>query len=118
MTDTVTLSKTALKEQADLILADNPEMSVDEAYGKALARIVAVLCEENALDPFEARILTELEQAERDTGGKPVPTTAIAVRLGVASRFTMYSYLRSLERRGLVCRPRGRKSKAGWRVAA
>lgn len=118
MTDIVILSKTALKEAADLIQADNPGLSVDEAYGRALDHMIAQLCEQDAIDPFEARILAELEQAERDTGGKPVPTTAIAVRLGVASRFTMYSYLRSLERRGLVHRPFGRKSKAGWRVAA
>lgn len=40
MTDTVILSKTALKEQADIILADNPGMSRDDAYGRALVRII------------------------------------------------------------------------------
>ena len=105
-----------IRNEAHRIAGDGGDLH--EAYGEAITTVLMQVAEGQAVDPFEARILSELEQAERDTGGKPVPTTAIAVRVGVASRFTMYAYLRNLERRGLVHRPFGRKSKAGWRVAA
>jgi DNA-binding transcriptional ArsR family regulator len=114
MSDDILLEN--IRAEIERMVADG----VDRAEAEHLAppAVLSRMAYAQTLDPFEVRILSELEQAERDLGGKPVPTTAIATRVGVASRFTMYSYLRSLEQRGLVHRPFGRKSKAGWRVAA
>lgn len=116
MIDNIPQLVEAIQSEAHRLAGDGGDLRA--AYTEAITNVLMRLAEGQAVDPFEARILVELEQAARDTGGKPVPTTAIAVRVGVASRFTMYAYLRNLERRGLVHRPFGRKSKAGWRVAA
>lgn len=81
MSDIIILSKTILKEQATVILGDNPGMSRDEAYGKALEHTIAVQCEQYAFDdPFKALLLTTLESL----GGKtrPVPIKRIAAETG------------------------------------
>jgi hypothetical protein len=107
------------------LLLDNIKAEIERAVSAGIDRaeaerdvpaaVLSRMAYQQTVTPFEARILSETERAERDIG-RPVPTTAIATRCGVASRFTMYGYLRDLERRGLVCRPLGRKS--GWGVAA
>ncbi|MEN6544444.1 MAG: hypothetical protein ABFE07_00205, partial [Armatimonadia bacterium] len=76
------------------------------------------IVEGDRVNPFEARILDELERAAKANGGRPVSTTALAVRLGVQNRVAMWRYLSSLERRGLIKRPFGQNSKSGWSIAA
>lgn len=106
----------ALKAEADDILGVNANISPNEAYGMALANLAMLQAEGNAVSPFEARLLSELQEASDN--GRPVSSTTLAVRLGIDSRFTMHYHLRSLERRGLVYRPAGPRSKSGWAVAS
>ena len=103
MTDILIVSLTDLKEEAGNLLAADPKLSRDEAYGKALGKIAAVQAEGHAVNPFEARVLAELKTM--GGGARPVSSTALQVRLGVASRYTMYNHLSELKRRGLVVQP-------------
>lgn len=103
MTDILIVSLTDLKEEADNLLAADPTLSRDEAYGRALGKIAAVQAEGHAVNPFEARVLAELKTM--GAAKRPVSATALRVRLGVDSRYTMYNHLSALEGRGLVVRP-------------
>jgi DNA-binding MarR family transcriptional regulator len=86
--------------------------SLKEAYGEALVIVFQRLAEEQAVNPFERRILNTLKT------GRPMSATRIAVELGIRSRFSMYRQLRSLEKRGLIYKTGGRHSKQGWQKAA
>lgn len=116
MTDDLRLLLENIRQEARRLQADG--MDEDDAWSRAVDAIIRATAEAQDLSPFEARIISELDEASRDIGGKPVQTSILADRLGVSSRFAMYGYLRKLERLGFVHRPMGRKSKAGWRVAA
>ena len=105
-----------IREEVDPLLADGIEPK--QAYALALGAVTQRIVETDRLDPFDARILDELERASKINGGRPVTTTALAVRLGVGNRVAMWRHLSSLERRGLVKRPYGENSKSGWSVAA
>ena len=100
-----------IKEEADRLQAAHG-LSIDAAYEQAVAAVFKAAAEEQVISPFEARILAELKTASR--GGRPVSSTALATRLGIGSRYTIAHRLHELERRGLVYRPRGPKSKGGW----
>lgn len=100
-----------IKREADRLQREG--LDVDAAYDRAITEIVKLAAEQQAVSPFEQCIL----KAIHDRNGRPVSTTALAVTLGIESRFTMYNYLSDLERRGLICRPRGPTSKAGWALA-
>lgn len=118
MIDELHIRLSALKAEADRIQSECPDITPNEAYGAAMANIAMLQAEGYAVSPFEARILSELEALYRNQGGLPVCTTALATRLGIENRFTMLYHLRNLERRGLVTRPMGPRSKSGWGVAA
>ena len=106
----------AIQEEVDPRLEAGVEPEL--AYALALGAVAQRIVETDRLDPFEARILDELERAMKSNGGRPVSTIALATRLGVRNRVSMWEYLSSLERRGLVVRPMGPRSKSGWSVAA
>lgn len=113
MTDIVTLSKAALKEQADLILVDNPGMSIDEAYGKALAHAIAIQCEQHAFDdPFKSTLIAALE----DLGGRrgPISTVRIAVEVG-GSPWQVWYHMSALQKKYGIVRMVGRR---GWVLQA
>ena len=105
-----------IREEVDPRLEEGIEP--DLAYALALGAVAQRIVETDRLDPFDARILDELERASKGNGGRPVSTTALAVRLGVGNRVAMWRHLSSLERRGLIKRPYGENSKSGWSVAA
>jgi hypothetical protein len=105
-----------IREEVDPRLESGIEP--DMAYALALGAVTQRVVETDRLDPFDARILDELERAGRSNGGRTVSTTALAVCLGVGNRVAMWRHLSSLERRGLVKRPYGENSKSGWSVAA
>lgn len=67
------------------------------------------------MSPFEFLLIKTLEQTRRDLAGSTVPTLAVMARLPVrVPDRTLRYYLRTMECRGLVHRPRGPKS--GWAV--
>jgi hypothetical protein len=105
-----------IHEEVDPLLAQGIEPR--QAYALALGAVAQRIVETDRLDPFDARILGELERAMKANGGRPVSTTYLAVRLGIESRFTMWWHMSRLERRGLVKRPLGANSKSGWSVVA
>ena len=106
----------SIRDEVDPLLSDG--MEPKQAYALALGAVAQRIVETDRLDPFDARILDELERAGRSNGGRPVSTTTLAVRLGIQSRATMWWHLNNLERRGLVKKPLGPRSKSGWSVAA
>ncbi len=101
-----------IKREADRLQREG--LNVDVAYDRAITEIVKLAAEQQAVSPFEQCIL----KAIHDRNGHPVSTTALAVMLGIESRYTMYNYLSDLERRGLVHRPLGPRSKSGWALAS
>lgn len=113
MTDTVTLSKAALKEQADLMLADNPGMGVDEAYGRALAHMVATQCEQHAFeDPFKGLILATLDGM--GASRRPVRTAALSAEMNGTDTWKLWYHLKALREMGLV----RNLGKSGWLLTA
>ncbi len=54
----------------------------EAAYQRAIASVVMMAAEEQAVTPFEARLLDRLDQAVRRGDGRPVPTKRLAVELG------------------------------------
>lgn len=106
----------SIRDEVDPLLEQGIEPK--QAYALALGAVAQRIVETDRLDPFEARILDELERVSKSNGGRPVSTTVLAVRLGIQSRATMWWHLSSLERRGLVKKPLGPRSKSGWSIAA
>ncbi|MBN1430462.1 MAG: hypothetical protein JXB07_18980 [Anaerolineae bacterium] len=113
MNDTLIISLASLKEQADLFLADNPTMTIEEAYGKALARMAATQAELFAFDdPFKGLIIAKLEAmgARR----RPVRTAMLSVELNGTDTWKLWYHLRALREMGLV----RNLGKSGWVLAA
>jgi hypothetical protein len=113
MIDTLIISLTALKEQADLIQAQDPVFTIEEAYGKALVRMAASQAELHAFDdPFKGMIIANLEVmgARRH----PVRTTALSVQLNGTDMWKLWYHLRALREMGLV----RNLGKSGWILAA
>lgn len=106
----------SIRDEVDPLLEQGIEPK--QAYALALGAVAQRIVEGDRVNPFEARILDELERAMKDNGGRPVSTVALAVRLGVQNRVAMWRYLSSLEHRGLIKRPFGTNSKSGWSIAA
>ena len=100
-----------IKLEADRLQAEDG-LSIDAAYEHAVAVTFKTAAEKQAMSPFEARILAEVRHASR--GGRPIKITALLVKLETGSRYSIYYHLRNLERRGLVYRPGGARSKIGW----
>lgn len=100
-----------IKREADR-LQQTAGLDIDEAYQAAIVTIIKLEAEQLAVDPFEARILAEMDRLARNQQGRPVSVLQLAVVLGNMNRFTLHHHLSQLESRNLVCRPRGPKS--GW----
>ncbi|MAU11131.1 MAG: hypothetical protein CL607_15030 [Anaerolineaceae bacterium] len=60
------------------------------------------------LSPFDAHLLRTICQVQRDLQ-RPAPSKLLAEQLGISGR-TMRYYLRKLENKGLLRRPRGTRS--------
>jgi hypothetical protein len=105
-----------IKDEADRLMAAESGLDREAAYQKAIASVVMTAAEEQAVTPFEARLLDQLDQAVRTGGGRPVATKRLAVELGGMDIWNIWYHLKRLEERGLVHRPEGPKS--GWAVAA
>lgn len=105
-----------IKDEADRLLAAKSGLDREAAYQKAVASVIMTAAEEQAVTPFEARLLERLSQAARRSGGRPVPTKSLAAELGGKDMWSIWYHLKRLEERGLVHRPEGPKS--GWAVAA
>jgi predicted MarR family transcription regulator len=117
MTDlTLNILLGRIKDEADRLLAAESGLNRESAYQKAIASVVMTAAEEQAVTPFEARLLDRLDQAVRMGGGRPVATKRLAAELGGMDIWNIWYHLRRLEERGLVHRPEGPKS--GWAVAA
>ena len=101
----------SIKDEADR-LQEEDGLSIDAAYERAVAAAIKAAAEMQEVSPIEKQVLAELKHASR--GGRPVSSTKLAVLLGIDSRYTMAYHLRNLERRGLVYRPGGARSKRGW----
>lgn len=100
-----------IKREADKRQREGAD--IDTAYHDAITEVIKLTAEQQAVNPFEVRILSVLQEHN----GRPVSTTAVAVALGIPSRWTMYNYLSDLEQRGLIVRPLGPRSKSGWALA-
>lgn len=105
-----------VRQEAARLEADG--MSNDAAWAQAIVNITRKTAESYALDAIDEAIISELRRAEREFGNRPVPTKALAVRCGIDDRFRMLRHLSRLEDIGLVHRPYGRRSRAGWRATA
>ncbi len=102
-----------IKETADEILDEQPGLSHDEMWARAVGRVTRLLAEEQAVSPFEARILTAVEELQGDNEREGVPTTRLAASLGVQNPWVMWYHCNRLKRRGLLDLPgTGRR---GWR---
>lgn len=113
MSDVLTISLTSLKEQADLIMADNPCMTIEEAYGKALARLAAMQAELNAFDdPFKGLILAKLQAMGADR--RPIRTSTLSTELNGTDMWKLWYHLRALREMGLV----RNLGKSGWLLTA
>ncbi len=116
MTDDLRLLLENIRQEAHRIAGDGGDLG--SAYSTAINSVIMQAAEGQVLDAFEEQIIAAIRQAERDFNGQPVPTMALAVRLGIPDRIRMWRYLSDLEQRGLIYRPFGKRSKSGWRVAA
>lgn len=105
-----------IKDEADCIMVAEDSLDREAAYQKAIASVVMTAAEEQAVTPFEARLLDRLDRTARQNGGRPVATKRLAVELGGKDVWGVWYHLKRLEERGLVHRPEGPKS--GWAVAA
>jgi hypothetical protein len=105
---------TRMREYADHIRAENPDIDAPAAYEKAIVQIFMVTAESLDVSPFEARVLDVLDGLSPREHTPPVPTRKVAARLGISDWSTWY-HLSRLEKRGLITRPQGGKS--GWKVA-
>lgn len=116
MTDDLRLLLENVRQEAARLQADG--MTADDAWLAAIVTITRRTAEGFALDAVDEAIIHELRRAEREFGNRPVPTKALAVRCGIDDRFRMLRHLSRLEDIGLVHRPFGKRSRAGWRATA
>lgn len=109
-----------VKIEAERLLSSDSSLSRQDAYVQALGTVIMISAEEQAVSPFEARIISEMDRITRINGRRVVSVTQLSVELRSnqqpMSRYTLHYHLSKLELRGLVHRPDGPKS--GWAVAA
>lgn len=102
-----------IKETADQLLTEQPDLPPDEVWALAVGRVTRLLAEEQEVSPFEARILAAVEELQGDNEFEGVPTTRLAAYLGVQNPWVMWYHCNRLKRRGLLYLPgTGRR---GWR---
>jgi len=116
MTDDLRLLLENIRQEAARLQTDG--LDADTAWLQAIVAVTRKTAEGFALDKIDEDIIAELRKAEREFGNRPVPTKALAVRCGIDDRFRMLRHLSRLEDIGLVHRPFGKRSRAGWRATA
>lgn len=116
MTDDLRLLLENVNQESSRFEADG--LCERDAWLEALIAVTRKTAKAFALDAIDESIILELRKAEREFGNKPVPTKALAVRCGIDDRFRMLRHLSRLENIGLVHRPFGKRSRAGWRATA
>lgn len=100
-----------IKREADR-LQQTEGLSWRDSYIHAQAIVIGLAAERQAANPFEARILAEIDRIARNQHGAPVKTRQLAIAMGNMNRDTLHYHLQKLEGRLLICRPHGLKS--GW----
>lgn len=103
-----------MRQYADYLRAEEPNIAPLDAYQKAVAQIFMVAAESLDVSPFEARVLDVLDKLSPHNDVPPAATKRLAAHLGI-SDWSAWNYLSGLEKRGLVNRPQG--SRSGWKVA-
>lgn len=112
MGDILIISKSALKQQADIYLTDDPSLSVDAAYGLAIAHLAAMQSEQEAFDdPFRGSLFAMLKELGGDR--KPVPSARLAAETG-GSMWQIWYHMDLLRKIGMV----RNVGKRGWMVNA